>query len=386
MEKNLKILMIGSDRNLCVEGSAVSKRIKEYGNLVVELHIIVFATRKHLRLLKIENSKLKISNNVWVYPTNSFSRWFYLRDAVTLSKKIVYENKFIRGKSVITTQDPFECGWTGLKIKKWWRLPLEVQLHTDPFSPYFTGFQNRVRQFFARTVLAKADGIRVVSESLKLKAKSLKLEAEISVLPIYVDREKIENSHVTSNLHTRYPWRFILLAVSRLAPEKNLSLVIKILARVREKFPDIGLVIVGSGSEENRLKTLVKRLKLEDAVAFAGWQNDLASFYKTADAFIQTSLFEGYGLSLVEAGLSGLPVITTPVGIAIELAHGKDAYIYPHDHPELFVEGIIALIENNQERKNLKINLQKTLESKLLSREDYMAKIRDGWESIATKV
>src|SRR3990167_2203685 len=144
--KNLKILMIGSDRKLFDEGSAVSQRIKEYGNLVVELHIIVFATRKHLRLLKIENSKLKISNNVWVYPTNSFSRWFYLRDAVTLSKKIVYENKFIRGKSVITTQDPFECGWTGLKIKKWWRLPLEVQLHTDPFSPYFTGFQNRVRQ------------------------------------------------------------------------------------------------------------------------------------------------------------------------------------------------------------------------------------------------
>jgi len=142
-----------------------------------------------------------------------------------------------------------------------------------------------------------------------------------------------------------------------------------------------------TGKEYRLARTMSnKRLKLEDAVAFAGWQNDLASFYKTADAFIQTSLFEGYGLSLVEAGLSALPVITTPVGIAIELAHGKDAYIYPHDHPELFVEGIIALIENNQERKNLKINLQKTLESKLLSREDYMAKIRDGWESIATKV
>ncbi|OGI80411.1 hypothetical protein A2W43_03235 [Candidatus Nomurabacteria bacterium RIFCSPHIGHO2_12_40_11] len=376
---SIKVLSIGSDQKLFEAGSAVLMRIAEYGAMVDELHII------HMCNYSSSLKKKKISKNIWLYPTNSLISILRPLDAIYLGNQIMFDNKFIRGEAVITVQD-IESGWAGMKIKNKWKIPLEVQLHTDPFSPYFTGFQNRVRQFFARTVLAKADGIRVVSESLKLKAKSLKLEAEISVLPIYVDREKIENSHVTSNLHTRYPWRFILLAVSRLAPEKNLSLVIKILARVREKFPDIGLVIVGSGSEENRLKTLVKRLKLEDAVAFAGWQNDLASFYKTADAFIQTSLFEGYGLSLVEAGLSGLPVITTPVGIAIELAHGKDAYIYPHDHPELFVEGIIALIENNQERKNLKINLQKTLESKLLSREDYMAKIRDGWESIATKV
>ncbi len=372
--------MISSDRKILEEGSAVSRRMKEYGALVEELHIILLSDARH----GLKDKQLL--NNVWVYATSSSINFLRPVDACRLGKKIVFDSKFVRGKSVITTQDPFECGWVGVRVKRKWRIPLEVQMHTDIFSPYFSGFLNLVRKFFARTVLAKADGIRVVSESLKLKAKSLKLEAEISVLPIYVDRKKIENSHAMFDLHTRHPWRFILLTVSRLAPEKNLSLAIEILARVREKFPDTGLVIVGSGSEENRLKALVKKLKLEDAVAFVGWQNDLASFYKTANVFLQTSFFEGYGLSLIEAGLSGLPVVTTPVGIAQTLEHGKDAYIYPHDHPELFVEGIITLIENNQEREKLKMNLQKTLESSLLSKADYMAKIKDDWEKIAAYI
>src|SRR3989344_8622123 len=139
--------------------------------------------------------KLKISNNVWVYPTNSFSRWFYLRDAVTLSKKIVYENKFIRGKSVITTQDPFECGWTGLKIKKWWRLPLEVQLHTDPFSPYFSGLLNSLRKRIAKKVLRNADSVRVVTSGLKEKIINF-TDAQINVLPIFVDKKKIEEGKI----------------------------------------------------------------------------------------------------------------------------------------------------------------------------------------------
>ena len=123
---------------------------------------------------------------------------------------------------------------------------------------------------------------------------------------------------------------------------------------------------MGSGPEERKLKNLAKKLGLENAVEFAGWQNDLTSFYKTANLFIQTSFFEGYGLALVEAGLSEIPIITTPVGIASELEHGKDAYIYPVDRIDLFANGVIDLIENNQKRESLKVNLKNTLETKVL--------------------
>src|SRR3989344_8918767 len=382
MEKGLKVLMISSDRKILEEGSAVSERMKEYGALVEELHIVLLSDARH----GLKDKQLP--NNVWVYTTNSSINFLRPIDACRLGKRIVFNSKFVRGKSVITVQDPFECGWVGMRIKKKWRLPLEVQLHTDPFSPYFSGFLNSIRKTIARKVLRNADSVRAVTENLKSQISSL-TEAQIRVLPIYVDRKRIEEAKTSFDLHTHYPWRpwhFVLLSVSRLAPEKNLELALAVLALVRKTFPDTGLVIVGSGPEEKVLKLKVKSLKLDDGVAFVGWQDDLSSFYKTADAFIQTSLFEGYGLSLVEAGLSGLPVVTTSVGIALELEHNRDAYIYPPSYPELLAQGVTDLIENSQKRENLGTNLKHTLEHKLLSKADYMAKIKENWEKTAVMI
>ncbi|MDO8589654.1 MAG: glycosyltransferase [bacterium] len=375
----MKVLMISSDRNILVPGSAVSERMKEYGNLVEELHIVLMSDARH----KLKDKQL--SNNVWVYTTNSPMTFMRPFNAARLGRKVVFDSQFVRGRSIITTQDPFECGWAGLRIKKRWKIPLEVQLHTDPFSPYFSGLLNQIRKIIARRVLRNANSVRVVTLGLKTKVSAF-TSADISVLPIYVDRKHIEEAKISFDLHTRYPWHFILLAVSRLAPEKNLSLALRVLVLVRERFPDTGLVIVGSGPEEGRLKALTQKLKLVGAVEFVGWQDDLTSFYKTANVFIQTSIFEGYGLSLVEAGLSDLPVVTTPVGIAQELENGKDAYIYPANNIEAFANGIVDLIENNQKRENLRLNMKQTLEVMLISKGEYLKELKSSWEKTALKV
>lgn len=383
MEKSdIKVLSIGSDRNLFVEGSGVSERIKEYGSMVKELHIVVMSTGAHGLKEK------KLGENVWLYPTNSLTRWLYPFSAARIGKRLIYERKFVRGRSVITAQDPFECGLAGLMVKKKWRIPLEIQLHTNPFSPYFAGFLNNVRKNMAEKVLRAADSIRVVSQELKQKltAESLGLKAGISVLPIFVDVERIEEGHISFDVHARFGWHFVMLCASRLASEKNLSLAIETLARVRASFPDAGLVIVGSGPEESRLKSLARKLGVDRNVAFEGWQENLSSYYKTASVFLQTSFFEGYGLALVEAGLSGLPVISTPVGIAAELDAGKDLYICPQGDAGCFSAAVMDLLEHNHKRENLRLNMKRSLGQKLLSKSDYMAQIKANWESTASKV
>ncbi len=379
----LKVLMISSDRKVLEEGSAVRERMKEYGKLVTELHIVLLSN-----VLKIENSKLKISDNTWVYPTNSSTKWFRSSGAARLGKKIVFEKKFVRGQSLITAQDPFECGWAGLKIKNKWRVPLEVQLHTDPFSPYFSGFLNSVRKWIARRVLSKADHIRVVSESLKqkLEARSKKQEANISVLPIFIDKSRIEEARVNFDLHARFGWHFILLSVSRLTPEKNIPMALNVLKKIIEFFPTTGLVIVGAGPEEERLKQEARSKKLEANVAFVGWQEDLASYYKSANMFVQTSFFEGYGLSLVEAGLSGLPIVTTAVGIANDLENGQDAYICPIGDEEYMFKAIYDLIENNPKREVLRLNIKHKLDSILITKEEYLLRLKKAWIDTASKV
>ena len=373
----MKVLMISSDRNILKEGSAVSRRMSEYGGLVEELHIIILSDGHRVP------KERKIGENVWAYATNSFASIFRPTDAVSLGKRIVKDKKFSRETDLITSQDPFECGWAAVKIRSASKLALEVQLHTDPFSPYFTGFKNFVRKIIARKTLKCADSVRAVSEGLKTGLESL-TRAEITVLPICVNRDGIENSEAKFDLHDRYPWRFIMLTASRLTREKNIGFIIRVLAQVRKKFSGAGLIIMGSGPEKGRLMRLVKSLNLEGAVAFVGWQEDPISFFKTANLFIQASFFEGYGLSLVEAGLSGLPVVTTPVGIAKELVDGEDAYIFPPRDIKGFVGGISDLIENNHKRDYLGLNLRQKLGSKLLGKDEYLSKLRESWEKAVT--
>lgn len=380
--KGLKVLMISNDRKILTPGSAVFERMKEYGDLVHELHIVLLSTPEHgLR-------ETKLSDKVSVYPTNTSSKFFYPFSAASLGKKIVFEKKFVRGNSLITTQDPFECGWAGLKIKNKWRIPLEVQLHTDPFSPYFSGPLNVVRKILARMVIPKADALRVVSEGVKRRIETSfpKKKGSIAVLPIYIDKKRILEGQILFDLRARLGWRFIILCVARLTPEKNLGLAVDVLARLHPYSPEAGLVIVGSGPEEENLKKRVEKLGLQKSVFFAGWQEELASYYKAANLFLQTSRFEGYGLALVEAGLSGLPVVTTPVGIATDLKDGVEAIVCPQDDPEYMFKAVYDLIENNQKRQEMKSQLQHTLEAKILGKEEYLERLRGAWLSASTKI
>jgi glycosyltransferase involved in cell wall biosynthesis len=378
----LKVLYISRDQNLFASDGRSQERLKQLGTLVEELHVIVSVPRS------LGMKEIPIAPNITLYPTNSSSRWSSVGDIVSLGNKLVGEKKFVRGLSVIAAEDTFECGLAGLKIKSKWRLPLEVWLDIDPFAPYFSGFRNRLRKRKAARVIKAADSLRVVTQTLAddIVSRFGFERQRISVLPPIVDREGIEKDAVSFDLHTRYGRRFLMLAVASLTPQKNLTLALKVLALVNAKFPDTGLVIVGSGPEEKNLRSVAKRLGVEKAVAFEGNQEDVSSYYRTANVFLQTSHCEGYGLELVQAALSGIPILTTPVGIAREFEHGKDLYICPPGNPEYWAEVALDLLENNQKRELLKVNMKNAIDSKILTKDQYLEKVRKSWESVAQKV
>ena len=95
----------------------------------------------------------------------------------------------------------------------------------------------------------------------------------------------------------------------------------------------IGMVIVGEGREESALKLKTtcppkarvsgdgrrENYQLKTNIIFEPWTNDLPSYYKTADVFLTTSWYEGYGMTLVESAACYTPIVSTDVGIAREV-------------------------------------------------------------------
>ncbi|MBI2047719.1 MAG: glycosyltransferase [Parcubacteria group bacterium] len=362
----MKILMLSRDEKIFEKGSTVRVRMVEYGTLFEELHVVVFTKRFKIYDLRFKN--IKIGNNVWVYPTNSIGKLFYIFDAMRIAKKILATSypsttsaslrmatghgkppacaKAMAGRQatswVVTSQDPFETGYIASKIAKKFGISLQLQIHTDFLSPYFRkeSIKNFVRYVVSKIVLSKASCIRVVSERIKnsmLGTSDVPRDTRCPVitLPIFVDAQKIKNAQPVV-LPKKFS--FIVLWVGRLEKEKNCSLAIAAFAYVVKKIPNAGLIIVGDGSERKKLELQATNYKLQANVLFVGWKDNIAEYYKSADVLLVTSNYEGYGLNMVEARITSIPVVAPDVGVAREVG----AYITEHT-PESIAETLIQL-------------------------------------------
>lgn len=328
----MKLLSIGTDRKLFEPDSEVRTRQITYAKSGDEVHIIVFAEKS----LGLE--PIKISENVFVHPTNSSSRFRYVFDAIKIGSVLPQPE-------IVTAQDPFGCGWASWRLARKRGGKLQLQIHTDFLNPYFAreSLLNKLRVRLAKFLLSQADSVRVVSQRIvdSIKNAGIKLKQAPIVLPVWIDLEKIKNAPIKTNLHQKYSqFKKIILMASRLTREKNVELAIWTMKKVIKNFPEAGLIIVGSGSEEKRLKNLVVRFRLEKNVIFESWTDDLPSYYKTADLFLLTSFYEGYGRTIVEALACGCPVVSTDVGVAREVG----AAIAPSD-PRLLAELILAVLQ-----------------------------------------
>jgi glycosyltransferase involved in cell wall biosynthesis len=367
----MKVLSIGSDKNLFYDQSAVRQRMIEYGSITDELHIIVFC-------IKGEFSETRISGNVYLHPTNSGSKLFYFWDAAAIGKKLIKDPD----QWLIMTQDPFEAGLAGYLIKRKRNVRLQIQVHGDFTSPYFAreSFLSKIRISLATFLLPKADGIRVVSGRIKLSLKDYKLNKEPFIFPIYIDVKKIQAAEIKTDLHRKYPqFNFIILMASRLAKVKNIDLAIEATSEIVKAYPKTGLIIVGRGEEENRLKSKIKNLALGKNINIEPWNEDLASYYKTADLFLLTSNHEGYGLTIPEAMAAGCPVIMTDVGCAGELVKdGFNGLVLPVNDKEALIKDIKRLISEPGLKEKLKVNGLETIK-KLPTKEEYLDLYKNSW-------
>ena len=301
--------MLSTDSKIFEKNSAVHARMILYGALVEHLDIIVLSKNKTKQDL--------LSPTVTAYSTCSGSRFGALFQAIQMGRRFNDVN-------LVTAQDPFEIGFVGWRISRTLGARLELQVHTDFMSLYFAAenIKNKIRVMIAKFLLPKADCVRVVSERIKKSITGL-TNASITVLPVFTDIKKFQDIDGRSIRAQFSQFEKIVLVVSRLEPEKNVAQAIEVFARIVTKYPKAGLLIVGDGSERKNLKSQISNLKLGDNVVFIGTQKEVAHYYVAADVYLHTSLYEGYGLTLLEAYVAGLSIVTTDVGIVGGIVSGE---------------------------------------------------------------
>jgi len=146
----------------------------------------------------------------------------------------------------------------------------------------------------------------------------------------------------------------VIGAAARLEKQKRPDRLIRVFKELKNKFPDLYLVLVGSGSLEPALKEQTRRLGIRDSVVFTGWQPDVERFLPALDMAVHLSSNEGFGTSTVEAMACGLPVVATDVpGTRDILAGGEGGILVPADDIEAAVAACRDILSNDVLRRQL---------------------------------
>lgn len=204
----------------------------------------------------------------------------------------------------------------GYFIRKFVPFTWVTTVHSDPRNDFLgRGMKGKLFTKLNLMMLQKMDHYFAISSRFKAMLESFHIPSEkittiyngISFRDIYKAKLSREDVGMKES-------DFIVTMVARLDPVKGHIHAIRAISRLKEKYPQLKLMLIGDGPYEKELRSEVKRLGLEDHVSFLLHQEDVHSLLSISNVKLLTSYSESFPLVILEAARAHIPVISTDVG------------------------------------------------------------------------
>lgn len=228
-----------------------------------------------------------------------------------------------------------------IAVARYRGIPIVVQAHGVAFGYRYSpearsvrsvrsGYDGLIHGFVTRSVAAVVAATQLEADEL---AEYGFPKSKIVVIPVGLNPAFfVDSVRVCRPLDDS----FTILTVARLAPRRNIEQIIRALAslrargvsaRLRVVGPEVTLAAGDAAGYKQRLQELARKLGLSQYITFVGSRQgtDLLEEYKRADVFVSTSLYENFGQSIAEAAATGLPIVSTPTGVSIDLSQDSQA-------------------------------------------------------------
>lgn len=211
-----------------------------------------------------------------------------------------------------------------------WERGMNKKIINESFDEFQNNKHNlhlEIAKFSRGWTATKADLIITPSNHLKNVVKGWGVK-ENRIKVIY-NGTKLKNKPDPIDDQPNDYFKFI--TVGRLAPWKNIDIIIEALSDYKKANQNFIFYIVGSGPEEIKLKKLVNDLDLENFVTFTGQlqKDDLNYYLQKSDIYIQASSYEGLPHVILEAMSHNLSIISTPIGGTNEVIQdGKNGWVW----------------------------------------------------------
>jgi glycosyltransferase involved in cell wall biosynthesis len=208
-------------------------------------------------------------------------------------------------------------------------------------------------------VLRNSAALVAISSEIRTLLRERGLpEGRIRAIPNGIDLERFYPVSDTERAQLRQRLGIegspLAIYTGRLARAKGLHVLLAAWESFVRTHPDAQLVLVGSGAGshddcEDELREWVASKRLQSCISFSGQVDNVAEYLQAADFFVSVSESEGFGLALAEAMASGLPCISTPVGIAPEvLVNGVNGSLVAIDRVDALAAALVWMTSHSE--------------------------------------
>lgn len=345
----MKIALVTDTYFPRINGVATSTQIfaEEFAKLGHEVHIYAPA---------FPNS-IDDSENFKVYRFPSMYLFFDPEDRLGLpnkDKKLVQQ--FIDNKyDIVHTQTPFTIGGPAVK---WARKSGAKVVHT--YHTLFAAYTEHYLWFLpkalgiwyaestSRRYCNSCDLLITPSTEMQNVLASYRVQKPIEVIPTGIRLERFigKDGNRFRKMKGYQPEDKLLLFMGRVAEEKNIDFLLKVVDRLKNKVPHLKFLIAGEGAAKKRLEKMVDELQLQDVVHFAGYlsKEDWRDCYAGSDLFVFASVTETQGLVVTEAMAAGTPVVAVgEMGIKDVMASNKGGLVTKLDEDE-FTDAVYRMM------------------------------------------
>ena len=266
---------------------------------------------------------------------------------------------------IIHIQTPFVAHYLGTKLSGLLDIPCVETYHTF-FEEYLYHYvplvpksiMKFIAKRFSRHQGNSLDGMIVPSFPMQQILKDYGVTTHSEVIPTGIepasfvpgDRTAFRNNY---NIPQDRP---VLLFVGRVAHEKNIGFLLKVVDCVRKEIPEVLFVIAGEGPARESLAHETNVLGLNENITFIGYldrHTELNNCYRSADIFIFSSRTETQGLVLLEAMAQGVPVVSTAeLGTRDVLRDGLGVWVAREDLAD-FSGKVIKMLKDAEVRQSL---------------------------------
>jgi glycosyltransferase involved in cell wall biosynthesis len=290
-------------------------------------------------------------------PQDDWVSWTLQFNVALLERAVPLLNEKIGRLHVIHAHD-WLVAHAGIALKHAYRVPLVATIHATEYGRHQGRLPGPMQKIIHQIEWwLTFESVRTICCSNYMRDEVVSIfdlpPDKVTVIPNGIEYELFNTDHDKERIHRRFvhPDSRMIFFVGRLVYEKGVQTVIEAMPKVLREVPDLRFLVAGTGPHARALQAMIEELGLGEKIKLLGFVDSevLVKFYKSADLTVVPSLYEPFGMVVLEAMVAGCPVIVADTGGLKEIVvHEETGLCFQPGDPDSLAGAMIRVLKDSK--------------------------------------